>query len=103
MPAVIVHNTWLTSFDTSVRPCVLHLDKAKLTLAEAFEPGRFSAKQTKIPKGDLLLLKASEGWCWALIRDLDDNGCWILEREASASAPVLPLVEESTRSRRAAA
>lgn len=100
---ISVHVQRIMPVSMALRPVVVELDKLGVTMAQAFEPGQFSAKLTKVSAGTLVLLRASESWCWALIRELDANGCWVLEREgAPASTP--PLVDEvPTRSRRAAA
>jgi hypothetical protein len=97
-----VHVQRIMPVSMAMRPVVVELDKLGVTMAQALEPGQFSAKQTKVGAGTLVLLRASEGWCWALIRDLDANGCWVLEREGAPAS--IPLVDEvPTRSRRAAA
>lgn len=102
MPALThVQTDWLRPLIQTVRPCLFDAGKAGLTLAQCFEPGRFNAKQAHIPAGDMLMIKAADGWCFALVRSVDEFGCWVLERE---SAPALALVDEvPTRSRRAAA
>ena len=98
-----VHVQRIMPLSMACRPVVVELDKLGVPLGDAFEPGKFSAKQTKVPAGALLLLRASDGWAWALIRSIDASGCWVLERD-STPAPTLPLVDEPpTRSRRAAA
>lgn len=99
---ISVHVQRIMPVSMAMRPVVVELDKLGVTLAQAFEPGQFSAKQTKVSAGTLVLLRASAGWCWALIRELDANGCWVLEREGAPAS--IPLVDEvPTRSRRAAA
>lgn len=109
-----IHPQRMPPLEFSARPSLVELDKLGLSLADAFEPGLFSAKQTSLTTGRLLLLRASDGWCWALVTKVVD-GLLVLAREAPVflppgqaprvDEPVLPLTEDltSTRSRRAAA
>lgn len=81
---------------------VLEADKLGLTLAQAFEPGRFSARQTQLDPRWFLLVRASDGWCWARIQRVDERGRLVLQREAAAFDEAAPAEAATTRRRAAA-
>lgn len=93
-PAIIPKNR-IRPFETVPRS-VLRADRMGLTLAEVFEPGRFSA--ASIEPGYLLMILATDGWCEALVAQPDDRGRLELQ---TASAP--PAAAPETSRRRAAA
>jgi hypothetical protein len=83
----IVPRDRITAFETSIQKAVLEADRLGLTLAQCFEPSRFSAKQTVLGRGWLLFIRATDGWCWGLVTSVDDRGHLVLQREAHAQDP----------------
>ena len=86
----IVPRDRITAFETSMQKAVLEADRLGLTLAQCFEPGRFSAKQTVLGRGWLLFVRATDGWCWGLVRAVDDRGHLVMEREGRPHADPVP-------------
>jgi hypothetical protein len=78
----VVPNGGISAFET-IQKVTLHADKMGLTLAQCFEPSQFSAKQSMLSKSLLLFISATDGWCWGMVRSVDDRGCLVLEREAA--------------------
>jgi hypothetical protein len=80
----IVPRDRITAFETSIQKAVFEADRLGLTMAQCFEPSRFSAKQTVLGRNWLLFIRATDGWCWGLVRSVDDRGHLVLEREGSS-------------------
>lgn len=78
-------------------PIRFRADKLGLTLAEVFEPGRFSAVQARINDGAVLRIQATDGRCWAEVTGITEAGRLVIEPDA-------PLTEaRRSPTRRAAA
>lgn len=75
---------------------VLDAAGLNLTLAEAFEPGRFSARQFDLGANLLLTIVASDGWAFGLVRRADEDGNLVIEQQAPYSAPVLALKSDDS-------
>ena len=76
-------------------PIRFRADKLGLTLADVFEPGRFSAMQARLNNGAVLRIWATDGRCWAEVTGITDAGRLVIEPDA-------PPTEARRATRRAA-
>lgn len=99
--ATSVPSNCITAYE-AVPKAVLNAERLGLSLAEVFEPGRFSSRQTALDARYLLLILATDGWCWARITAVTESSRLVLVREA-APAPDAALVADAPTTRRRAA
>ena len=74
--------------ESSLRPAdmgalmLFNAARLKLTLADVFEPGAFSARQSGLRVGDTLRVRAQDGRCWAEVVAITEDDTLVLEADA---------------------